>query len=40
LKDGIGGIGINPKDGIGRGVLLGKASRSKAAYSTRAPLYR
>jgi hypothetical protein len=30
---------MDPKDGIGRGVLPGKASRSKAAYSTRAPLY-
>jgi hypothetical protein len=28
------------KDGIERGVLLGKASRSKAACFTRAPLYR
>jgi len=40
LKDRIGGTGIDLKDGIGRGVSLGKASRSKVAYSTRVPLYR
>ena len=32
-------MGIDPKNKIKKGVLLGKASRSKAASSTRLLLY-
>jgi hypothetical protein len=39
LKERAGGTGINPKNKIKRGVLLGKASYFKAAYSTRVYLY-
>ena len=39
MKERVGGTGMDLKDGIKRGVLLGKASCFKAVYFTKVYFY-